>query len=108
MPPSPFLRKPTRFFSLGHTGLTVLWVLDQQNSVQSLLDTTPPKRVPILWDGSAPAPSTLPRATGMALPQYKLIRISRASFRHQDRGDRLQLRGEEPCFTGRSYSSWWH
>ena len=26
-------------------------------SLQSLLDTTPPKRVPVLWDGPAPAPS---------------------------------------------------
>jgi len=29
-----------------------------RNKLQSLLDTTPPKRVPVLWDGLAPAPST--------------------------------------------------
>src|SRR5215469_17409788 len=28
-----------------------------QTTLQSLLDTTPPKRVPVLWDGPAPAPS---------------------------------------------------
>ena len=28
-------------------------------NLQSLLDTTPPKRVPVLWDGPAPAPSNL-------------------------------------------------
>jgi len=28
------------------------------SSLQSLLDTTPPKRVPVLWDGPAPAPSS--------------------------------------------------
>ena len=47
-----------RGFPKGPTWLTVLWVSESPNNLQSLLDTTPPKRVPILWDGSAPAPST--------------------------------------------------
>ncbi len=40
-----------------HTGFTVLWTVDADVSLQSLLDTTPPKLVPVLWDGPAPAPS---------------------------------------------------
>src|SRR5205085_10508096 len=39
------------------TVFTLLWVCRRQNQLQSLLDTTPPKRVPVLWDGPAPAPS---------------------------------------------------
>ena len=39
------------------TGFTLLWVLPRRINLQTLLDTTPPKRVPVLWDGPAPAPS---------------------------------------------------
>jgi uncharacterized membrane protein YtjA (UPF0391 family) len=39
------------------TAFTLLWPTIARINLQTLLDTTPPKRVPILWDGSAPAPS---------------------------------------------------
>jgi hypothetical protein len=39
------------------TVFTLLRPNQWQASLQSLLDTTPPKRVPVLWDGPAPAPS---------------------------------------------------
>src|SRR5215469_15729309 len=41
------------------TVFTLLRLTAHPTSLQSLLDTTPPKRVPILWDGSAPAPSSI-------------------------------------------------
>jgi hypothetical protein len=51
----------------------------RQTSLQSLLDTTPPKRVPVLWDGSAPAPSKErfppPRHTAVDPAAYMVGRI---------------------------------
>ena len=44
-------------FLASYTGSMVLRVSCGRNNLQSLLDTTPPKRVPVLWDGPAPAPS---------------------------------------------------
>src|SRR5215469_15200348 len=44
-----------------------------QTTLQSLLDTTPPKRVPVLWDGPAPAPSKRTFAsTAPQLVEYAL------------------------------------
>src|SRR5438270_1217102 len=34
-----------------YTGSTVWWVPIRPTNLESLLDTTPPKRVPVLWDG---------------------------------------------------------
>jgi hypothetical protein len=41
----------------GDTAFTLLWHFGCGINLQTLLDTTPPKRVPVLWDGPAPAPS---------------------------------------------------
>ena len=42
------------------TCFTVLLLAREPATLQSLLDTTPPKRVPVLWDGLALAPSKGP------------------------------------------------
>src|SRR4051812_48299054 len=63
-------RKPCMERVEGATVFTLLWVFRGQNKLQSLLDTTPPKRVPVLWDGPAPAPSKrgLYRTTNLQIP----------------------------------------
>ncbi len=71
-----------RVFLGGPTGWTVLWVQLRPNNLQSLLDTTPPKRVPILWDGSAPAPSQDPSsATGNRIPRIQTPSDAATPFR---------------------------
>src|SRR5580765_4063660 len=56
-----------------------------RNNLQSLLDTTPPKRVPVLWDGSAPAPSIGPFQAGHTdgkiseIPLWRDCRPARAT-----------------------------
>src|SRR5579864_115903 len=60
------------------TGFTLLRVLCRRNNLQSLLDTTPPKRVPVLWDGPAPAPSRREidfRPTAPRPPEYGATRM---------------------------------
>ena len=47
-----------------------MWQSVLRNKLQSLLDTTPPKRVPVLWDGSAPAPSES-SPTASSPPEYR-------------------------------------
>ena len=54
------------------TVFTLLRRNPRQTSLQSLLDTTPPKRVPVLWDGPAPAPSS---GTATHLKEYKVSSI---------------------------------
>lgn len=64
-PPQTAGRKDTIF--------TLLEGLLPANSLQSLLDTTPPKRVPVLWDGSAPAPSSNTAAQLWAYTVYSIF-----------------------------------
>jgi hypothetical protein len=52
-----------RISGLKDTVFTVWLQRIRPSSLQSLLDTTPPKRVPVLWDGPAPAPSLGPNLT---------------------------------------------
>src|SRR3954465_12159893 len=76
------------------TVFTLLWVFRAQNKLQSLLDTTPPKRVPVLWDGSAPAPSSRSSllqqswsantARARFVGPAASIRITRRKFREEE------------------------
>src|SRR5215469_16773382 len=58
-----------------------------QTTLQSLLDTTPPKRVPVLWDGPAPAPSKGSRNTVTPLDSYSLGTICRLTTGVYDRAE---------------------
>ena len=69
---------------------------------------TPPKRVPVLWDGPAPAPSKESeflsyRATGINIAKYRIrgmLRIRELAYDLGAGNSSQAIKEAELCFTG--------